>query len=72
MATARNVTQEDSVWLQVAEDAFAGGNAAPVVVRGGPTLNAKVGELTAECRIIVYKCLAKHAINCKIVAAADF
>ena len=73
MVTARNVAQEDSVWLQVAEDhAFAGGNAAPVVVRGGPTLNEKVGELTADCRIIVYKCLAKHAINCKIVAAADF
>ena len=72
LAKARNNAAHcDSVWLQVAEDAFVN-NIGPTLVRGGPTLNSRVDELTQDCRIIIYKSLAKHQLNCKIVQADEF
>jgi len=62
----------ESAWREVEEDAFVGGLPGPVLVRGGPTLNHRLDEITQDCRIVVYKSLAKHALNCKIVPANEF
>lgn len=61
--------QHDAVLLEVQEDVPG---AQPVILWGGETLNKRVGDLSAGCRIVVHKVKAKNALDANIVAAADW
>jgi hypothetical protein len=61
--------QHEAVVLEVQED-VAGSE--PIILWGGETLNKRVDELSAGCRLVIHKVKAKNALDVKIVSEADW
>lgn len=61
--------QHEAVVLEVQEDVVG---SAPVILWGGETLNKRVDELSAGCRLVIHKVKAKNALDVKIVSEADW
>ena len=61
--------QHDAVVLEVQEDVVG---SDPVILWGGETLNKRVDELSAGCRLVIHKVKAKNALDVKIISEADW